>query len=99
MQSNAGTHSLQEQDHEQETVSTFTGESWHPEDLRIVGAPFVRLEIPVISVAEAPDMPIQKQELCTSRMKVGVDIVLLGHGRPLAIVEKPNDLRRPVNSG
>src|ERR1041385_3226895 len=66
--------------------------SWYPNELRIICPALVRSEIPVIGIAETPHVPIQKEKLGPSRMKIGVDVILLGDSGSFAIVEQPDRL-------
>ena len=46
---------------------------WRPDNLGVICPAFVECEIPIGRVAEAPGMPVEKEELCAPRVEVAVD--------------------------
>ena len=59
---------------------------WSPNEIWIIQPPFVGFEIPIFRVLKSFRMAIEKTDICSMIMKVGVDVVLLGYGRALATV-------------
>ena len=64
----------------------------------IVGA-LVGTEVPILPLVEPGGMTIEKSEICSAIVQVGVRIVLLGDGRQFTIIKQPDGECRVGNSG
>ena len=71
----------------------------NPNETGIIGAATVGAEVPIFDGREMRDAPVKKQELRTQPVNVEGDIVLLGDGRALAIIEEPDCMRRLRDTG
>src|SRR5262245_29068810 len=68
--------------------------SRNPHQLCLIGARFVRGEVPVDAVGQTRGAPVQECEVGAGAMEVGVNEVPVAHRRQVLRVEKPYRLRR-----
>src|SRR5436190_19654859 len=68
--------------------------SRNPDQIRIIGPPFVRGEIPIFRVAESRRVTVQETKLRSLVVKIRVDVILLRDRSHAAIIEQPNRSRR-----
>src|ERR1035441_4931200 len=77
----------------------FREELGNPDQVGIVGDPFVGDEVPVFRVAEALRVAIEESEVGALAADRKMVVVLLGDGGELAIVKQPDGQNRPGEAG
>src|SRR5450759_1371891 len=68
-----------------------------PSQARLIGASLVERKIPINLVRKPRHVSVQEPKLRAALVQVGMDVVLLGDGGKLAIVEQPDYLRDRAN--
>src|SRR5437763_674324 len=72
---------------------------WYPDDFWIICPSFVPGKVPVLGVTKPFHMAIQKHELCSAGVQIGMHIVFLRHRRELSVVEQPHRRHRLRDGG
>jgi len=58
-----------------------------PNEIRVIQPPLVGFEIPILRVLEPRSSAVEKTDICSVVVKIGVDVVLLGYTSQLAVIE------------